>query len=190
MTESSSSPSRPESAPASHDGGVTETATEVIYRERQWVPWYWWLLAAGVVALISVQLANNRNGWWLVGSALVFGALAAWLLTHWSRTVLRVELDSDGTRWLVAGEANLPADVVSRSLAVPATAKRNAMGRQLDPAAFVISHGWVPEMVMLVLDDPNDPTPYWLLSSRNPEALLQAFLPDQADAALKHMPRT
>ena len=189
MTESSSSEPRPESVPASQHGGVTETATEVIYRERQWVPWYWWLMAAALVALTSAQVALNRNVWWMVGSAVILGALVAWVLVYWSRTVLRVELDADGTRWLVAGEANLPADVVSRSLAVPATAKRNAMGRQLDPAAFVISHGWVPEMVMLVLDDPEDPTPYWLLSSRNPEALLAAFVPEQVDSALKHMPK-
>lgn len=94
-----------------------------------------------------------------------------------------VEEDPDGTRWLVTGQANLPHTVVSRSLAVPATAKRNAMGRQLDPAAFVVSHGWVPEMVMLVLDDPEDPTPYWLVASKHPEQLLAAFLPEQQSDA-------
>ena len=93
------------------------------------------------------------------------------------------EEDPDGTRWLVTGQANLPHTVVSRSLAVPATAKRNAMGRQLDPAAFVVSHGWVPEMVMLVLDDPEDPTPYWLVASKHPEQLLAAFLPEQQSDA-------
>ena len=51
------------------------------------------------------------------------------------------------------------------------------MGRQLGPAAFVVSHGWVPEMAMFVLDDPDDPTPYWLISTRNPESLLKAFVP-------------
>lgn len=95
-----------------------------------------------------------------------------------------MEQDPDGTRWLLTGQANLPDDVVARSLAVPATAKRNAMGRQLDPAAFVVTHGWVPEMVMFVLDDPEDPTPYWLIGTKNPEALLRAFIPDQAEAAL------
>ena len=184
MTDSSST------APSAGSGGQPEaTQTQVIYRERQWVPWYWWLLAAGLVALTSAQLALNRNIWWLIGSAVILGAVAVWVLLYWSRTVVQIEQDADGSRWLIVGEANLPADVVSRSLAVPATAKRNAMGRQLDPAAFVVSHGWVPEMVMLVLDDPDDPTPYWLLTSRNPEKLLEAFLPGQTEDALKHMPK-
>ena len=42
-----------------------------------------------------------------------------------------------------------------------------------------MTHGWVPEHVMLVLDDPEDPTPYWLIGSKNPEKLLSAFVPEQ-----------
>ena len=51
----------------------------------------------------------------------------------------------------------------------------------------MVSHGWIPEMVMLVLDDPEDPTPYWLVSTRNPEEVLRAFLPEQTDTSLAHL---
>ncbi|MDO5099157.1 MAG: DUF3093 domain-containing protein [Corynebacterium sp.] len=159
----------------------------ILYSERQWVPWYWWLLATLIVALISAQLSWNRSVMWLYIPAVVLSLLAVWVLFYMSNTTIRVEQDPDGTRWLVTGQANLPDSVVSRSLAVPATAKRNAMGRQLDPAAFVVSHGWVPEMVMLVLDDPADPTPYWLIATKHPEQLLAAFLPDQAASATKNL---
>ena len=30
-------------------------------------------------------------------------------------------------------------------------------------------------MVLVVLDDPEDPTPYWLVSSRRPEKVLAAL---------------
>jgi hypothetical protein len=30
-------------------------------------------------------------------------------------------------------------------------------------------------MVLVVLDDPDDPTPYWLVSSRHPERVLSAL---------------
>lgn len=165
------------------------TETTILYRERQWVPAYWWVLAAGLVALTTAQMALNRSIWWMIVPGILLTALAVWVLLWWSSTVIQVEQDEDGSRWLIAGQASLPSDVVSRSLAVPESAKRNAMGRQLDPAAFVVSHGWVREMVMLVLDDPEDPTPYWLLSSRDPAQLLRAFLPDQAEEALVHMPQ-
>lgn len=179
MTDSRQSDSA-SSAPSSNSAdGVT-----TIYRERQWVPWYWWLAMAFVVALLTAQFGLNRNEYWIYIPAVLLSIVGVWVLVSMSNTVITVEQDADGTRWLIAGQANLPSDVVSRSLAVPATAKRNAMGRQLDPAAFVVSHGWVPEMVMLVLDDPEDSTPYWLIGSKNPEALLRAFVPEQADAAL------
>ena len=55
------------------------------------------------------------------------------------------------------------------------SAQRNALGRQLDPAAFLVTHTWIPTMVLLVLDDPDDPTPYWLVSTRHPEALLDSL---------------
>ena len=165
---------------------MSDTDSSVLYRERQWVPVYWWILAGLLVALTTAQLANNRNIWWLIVPAVVLTAVAVWVLVSWSSTTVTVERDPDGTTWLHVRSASLPDDVVSRSLAVPASAKRNAMGRQLDPAAFVVSHGWVHEMVMLVLDDPEDPTPYWLISTRNPEALLEAFLPEQTETSLAH----
>lgn len=152
---------------------------KVLYSERQWVPWYWWLFAAAFVALIATQAGINRSSIWFYGTAVLLAAVSTWVLVSWSGTKITVEEDSEGTRWLVVGEANLPSTVVSRSLAVPSSAKRNAMGRQFDPAAFMVSHGWVPEMVMLVLDDEDDPTPYWLISSKNPEQLLQSFVPHQ-----------
>ena len=34
------------------------------------------------------------------------------------------------------------------------------------------------QFVLVVLDDPEDPTPYWHVSAPDPEAVLEAFLPD------------
>ncbi|APT84890.1 membrane protein [Corynebacterium aquilae DSM 44791] len=156
----------------------------VIYQERQWVPWSWWIFGAFIVALTTAQLAHNRSVVWLVVPAVVLSAVAVWSLLSLSSTRVVVEVDADGCRWLKTGGAELPCDVVSRTLAVPATAKRNAMGHQLDPAAFVVSHGWVNEMAMFVLDDPEDPTPYWLIGSRDPQALIAAFVgPDEAGSS-------
>lgn len=163
----------------------TAEPSTVLYRERQWVPWYWWIFAFIVVGILTAQFAHNRSFAWLVGPLVIQSAIAVWVLVWLSKTTLIVEEDTQGTRWLIAESAILPDDVVSRSIAVPESARRNAMGRQLDPAAFVVSHGWVKEMVMLVLDDPRDPTPYWLIGTKNPTKLLRAFLPEQAEFAVK-----
>lgn len=176
-SEAMTSNSSPVSPTASAESPV------ILYRERQWVPWYWWFMAAFVVAISTATVSLNRGIMWVIIPAILLSAIAVWVLVTWSNTVVQVEQDADGTRWLTVKDAQLPSDVVSRSTAVPATARRNALGPQLDPAAFLVTHGWVPEHVMLVLDDPEDPTPYWLIGSTNPEKLLAAFLPEQAAAA-------
>lgn len=155
------------------------SAPTVLYRERQWAPWYMWLAGAALTVLLSAQFALNRNLYWFFIPLLVIGAIVVWFLLWLSRTTIQVDSDRRGTRWLRVDGARLPNSVVSRSIVVPKSARRNALGRQLDPAAFLVSRNWVDEHVLLVLDDPEDPTPYWLIASRNPSQLLDAFVPEQ-----------
>ncbi len=149
---------------------------EFIYRERLWVPWWYWFLGAAAVVVCTAQVSFNRSPIWLIVGGAIIVAVAVWTLLTMSKTVVAVEVDEAGEKWLHAGNAILPASVVSRSLDVPASAHQNALGRQLDPAAFLVTHAWIPTMVLLVLDDPDDPTPYWLVSTRHPEKLLAAFV--------------
>ncbi|HEY4598580.1 DUF3093 domain-containing protein [Corynebacterium sp.] len=149
--------------------------TRVLYSETQRVPLSWWLAATGVVAIIAWQAQMGRDWWWSIVAGVFAAALAAWGLIALSRTKVEVVEDSRGGRIIRAGDAQLPASVVDRTLVIPPTAKQAALGRQLDPGAFVIHKGWIPTMAMLVLDDPLDPTPYWLVSSKNPQELLEAL---------------
>lgn len=104
----------------------------------------------------------------------VLGAVAAGVLLWLSRIEVQVAVGDGGVE-LWAGEAHLPSTVIARSAEVPRSAKSATLGRQLDPAAFVLHRGWVGPMVLLVLDDPDDPTPYWLVSCRHPQRLLSAL---------------
>ncbi len=149
----------------------------VIYRERQWVPWYFWMNGFFVIAITAATVGLNREPIWAIVTAAILTLLGVWILVSWSGTIIRVEEDPDGTRWLTVKGAQLPADVVSRCLAVPATARRNALGPQLDPAAFLVTHAWIQTHAMFVLDDPEDDTPYWLIATRNPDKLIEAFVP-------------
>lgn len=160
----------------SDDSTVTAASGNILYREQLWVPWWYWALAVPAVVVCTAQVAFNRSIIWLIVGAVIITLIGVWILVTLSKTKITVDVDSTGERWLHAGTAVLPASVVSKSLAVPESAHRNALGRQLDPAAFLVTHSWVRTMVLLVLDDPDDPTPYWLVSTRRPEELLDAFL--------------
>jgi hypothetical protein len=146
----------------------------VRYRERLWVPWWWWPLGFGVAALLAAEtnMGIGNIPPWLPFAVLA--AVAVGVLLWLSRTEVAVTGAGEEVE-LQAGAAHLPASVVARSAAVPRTAKSAALGRQLDPAAFVMHRPWVGPMVLIVLDDPEDPTPYWLISTRRPERVLAAL---------------
>jgi hypothetical protein len=101
--------------------------------------------------------------------------VAAAVLLWMGRFDIRVVSSPDRETELWVNAAHLPVSVIARSAEVPRSAKSSALGRQLDPAAYVVHRAWVGPMILLVLDDPDDPTPYWLVSSRRPDELLAAL---------------
>lgn len=153
---------------------ATATQGDTLYREHLWVPLWWWPIAAGVAVLLAAEVHMGAPGLrgWLPYAIML--PLAALLLVMWGRhsvTVSRV----DGVPVLRADRANLPVTAISHAAAVPKSAKSAALGRQLDPAAYVQHHPWIGPMVLIVLDDPDDPTPYWLVSARHPEKVIAAM---------------
>nr|ABP46405.1 putative conserved alanine rich transmembrane protein [Mycolicibacterium gilvum PYR-GCK] len=150
------------------------TARTVRYRERLWVPLWWWLPGLGLAALIALEVDQGVRAVpdWLPYAVLL--PVAAVVLIGLGRTEVQVVGDEGNTE-LWVGNAHLPASVVTRSAVVPRSAKSAALGRQLDPAAYVVHKTWVGPLVLLVLDDPDDPTPYWLISARHPDKVLAAL---------------
>jgi hypothetical protein len=69
--------------------------------------------------------------------------------------------------------AHLPLDVVSGAVALDNPTLRRVVGREGDPAAFISIRPWVGPGVQLWLDDPDDPTPYWVISTRRPAELVE-----------------
>lgn len=147
------------------------------------MPWWWWLVAAVIIGLFGyeIQIALHHAALsWIAYIALT--PIVAWLLWSMGRTRIRVSADHE----LFAHKAHLPLSAIDHVAAVPATAKSAALGRQLDPAAFLMHRAWVKTMVLIVLDDPDDPTPYWLVSTRHPDRVIAAL--GLADAATPRHP--
>lgn len=128
----------------------------------------------GVAAVIAVVFQRGLPGLpdWVPFATLL--VVAGVILTWLGRLEVRV-VESAGQTQLWVGGAHLPTDVMARTAEVPKTAKSAALGRQLDPAAYVVHRAWVGPMVLVVLDDPDDPTPYWLVSTKHPDKVLAAL---------------
>ncbi|HEV7418581.1 MAG TPA: DUF3093 domain-containing protein [Mycobacterium sp.] len=151
------------------------TSQSVRYQERLRVPWWWWLPGFGLAALVALEVNQGMQSVpnWVPFAVLL--PVAAAVLMWFGRTDVRVVGDDQNDTELWVGAAHLPVGVISRSAEVPRSAKSAALGRQLDPAAYLVHRAWIGPMVLLVLDDPDDPTPYWLVSCRRPDRVLTAL---------------
>ncbi|NUT94366.1 MAG: DUF3093 domain-containing protein [Saccharothrix sp.] len=142
----------------------------IAFRERLFVPWWGWPLPLAAAVLLAAEIHMGFPGVrsWL--PYVVTVPLAVLLL--WRMGSLKVEV-SDGE--LRVGDAHVPVDLLGEVEVFDAKTKRRAMGPNLDPAAFVAHRGWVGPVVKVALEDPADPTPYWLFSVRSPEKLVAAL---------------
>jgi hypothetical protein len=129
----------------------------------------------GVLAAAAVFAAGCAVATLPLGTPvalLTFGLVAAAAAVLLARAAAPVEVR--GGRF-VAGRARLPLAVVADVEPLDATAMRHARGPGLDARAYLCLRGWVRGGVRVPLRDPEDPAPYWMVSSRHQAALAAAL---------------
>jgi len=139
------------------------------YRERLTVPWWAWPATLGVAAFLAAELAIGAVALRHPVTFAVACALAAAGLFALSRVLIRV----DGGE-LQVDDARLPLGVIASVEVIGPQARRDLLGLDADPLAFVIQRPWIGGGVRIDLADPADPTPYWFVSTRHPDRLAAA----------------
>jgi hypothetical protein len=148
------------------------------HAERLRVPWWLWLPAFALAALLSAEVYLGAPGLWTwVPYVILLPATAAGL---WALGRLRVAVEGGE---LHVDDARLPTRFVAGVTVLGPEKKRVLLGAAAHPYAFVVQRPWVKGAVQVHLDDPADPTPYWVVSSRNPTALASALRAERAEAA-------
>ena len=140
------------------------------FDERLSVPLWWYLPAVAVAVLLGAEVHMGYPGvrsW--IGYAIMV-PLAVLVLVGLSRIRVRVTDDE-----LQVGTARLALRHVGRVDVVAKRDKQVALGPQLDPAAFMMHRAWIGPVVRIEVTDSDDPTPYWVLSVRDPDAFLRAL---------------
>ena len=144
------------------------TLTAVLYRERLTVPLVWWLLAAGFAASLLVAIGVYAGPAWGIAAAAASLAVATGIFTS-AAVLIIVEPDRLRVGRGVIGSAYLAGAVV-----LDADQARRRAGVDADARAHLVLRPYVATAVEITLDDPADPVPYWLVSTRRPDALAAA----------------
>jgi hypothetical protein len=164
---------------AQHATGTPPTR----YSERLIVPWWLWLIALALAAMLSAEVYLGAPGLATWVPYLILLPLTVAGLSAASRIRVAVQ---DGE--LRVDDARLPVRYVSEVGVLDAAARREALGPRADRLAFVVQRPWISRAVLVVLDDPEDPTPYWVISARHPERVAEALLAARANAAVSPVP--
>ena len=139
------------------------------FRERLYVPVVWWLLAGGLALSVLLAFGFSAGPVWGVVTAVAVLVVAAAIFLQ---SAVRIEVDDAMIR---IGRAQIEHRYIGGAAALDAEQTRRRAGVEADARAHLVLRPYVATAVEITLDDPDDPVPYWLVSSRRPEALAAAL---------------
>ncbi len=138
------------------------------YRERL-VPSAWiYVAAAFLIPACLLVFAPINIGVGIAAAIVLYGGSVGAL-------VLTAPVIEVGGGELRAGAARLPLRHVGTIEALRGADATRARGIDLDARAWLVIRGWVQPVVRVEVTDPEDPSPYWLVSTRRPEELVAAL---------------
>jgi len=134
----------------------------------KWPLWIWFLI-------LSLDISIALAVWAALGEIAVWIALILTLaLTgfFYQFTKLRIEFVNEK---LKVGRAQIEKKYLAGVEPLNEEQMRHLRGPGINPAAFLALRFWVKGGIKITLNDQRDPTPYWLVSTKNPEKLKTAI---------------
>ena len=130
-----------------------------------------WLIAFVYFLFLSMVLSI----WAALGNtpALVtFGVLTAWIVFLYFRTALIIRVDES---YLYVGTAKIEHSFIGSTTALSSSELKLIRTRDADPSAYLAIRFWASKAIKVEVRDSRDTTPYWLISSKSPQRLVEAL---------------
>ena len=144
------------------------------YDERLVAPPLWWVGGTAVAVMLAAGIHAGGTGARAVAPYVVLPLLVLGVLAYASRGRVRVD---DGQ--LHVPGARIPLTHVGGVTPLDREATRRVRGPLAEPRAYVALRPWLPQSVRVQVEDPEDDTPYWLVGTRDPQALAAALVAEQ-----------
>lgn len=141
------------------------------FRERLHVPALWWVLAAAFALSLVLAVGLYVGPAW--GVATLLASLTV-ILAVFVPAAVTIQVDETGLR---VGRGWIEHRYLAGAQALDPEQARRRGGAEADARAHLVLRPYIGTAVEVTLDDPADPVPYWLVSTRRPEALAAALTP-------------
>ncbi|WP_297747926.1 DUF3093 domain-containing protein [uncultured Tessaracoccus sp.] len=133
------------------------------YQERLRAPWLWWLLGVGLVASVILAVFVFVELWLVITLAVLSTLVVVLGILGFS---LDIKVDERG---LAVGRHLLEAPYIAGAEVVDGDVRADT-----DERSFMLTRPYVRQKVRVLIDDPADPHPAWLISTRRPAELVSA----------------
>jgi hypothetical protein len=140
----------------------------IVYRERV-RPNFGTFIAVATL-LPAVTLVSEPFDYRIgiaVGLILV---ISIWAALFFLAPVIQV-----GSSHLTVARAKIPRNLLGNIEEIAKNQIFSERGPKLDPAAHKVFQGTVKTAIKITVNDPNDPTPYWIISTRKPAQLAEVL---------------
>lgn len=129
----------------------------------------WVYISTALVIPASLIVFLPINPWVGVGAAVVlYGLIIVTLI------VAAPVIEVTATEFR-AGRARIERSHLGEAVAFRGNDATLERGQRLDARAWLVIRGWVDPVVKIAITDPDDHTPYWLVSTRRPDELVAAL---------------
>lgn len=149
----------------------------MLFRERLTVPIMWWLLAGLFSLSVLIAIGAYLDATWAVGTSIATFSVAAAIFGSAS---IMISVDE---KEIHVGRATIERAYIAACRALSAEDTRRRTGVEADARAHMVLRPYIKTAVEITLEDPVDPVPYWLVSTRHPRRLAAA-LQDAASSTL------
>ena len=141
----------------------------MLFRERLTVPIIWWVLAGLFSLSVLIAVGAYLGLAWGVGTSVAV-LLVATAIFGSASIVISVD-----EREIQVGRAAIEHAFIAACRALNAEETRRRTGIEADARAHMVVRPYIKTAVEIILDDPEDPVPYWLVSTRHPQRLAAAM---------------
>ncbi len=149
----------------------------MLYRERLYAPWSWWLIGFGIGVPTITAVAFLVDPWVSLGAGLVTATAITFMIGWFGST--EIVVDADGVR---VGRSLLGWPWVGSVEVLDAEASARLLGVDADVRAHTVQRPWLKEGIRVEVADAADPHPYWYVSSRTPAQCAAAIAKARAGA--------